>query len=209
MNFISFMVLGIGCIMVIEAARRLNLIARVNRLRRKIVNKSEEGIQDNSVSYKILWNPMDDTKWKPGIGAAINNQPFILFLLIILVLTLLGAIMTLIADYTTVPFLLMTIAFSLAFHSGPDKISISEWYLQIIEHQDPSKLNGHDLKILTKNVNEYSSWPRVQLIFGLLFAMTIFIPNSFIFLDALFILLVGMVYLGSQYSITKGIFSSQ
>jgi hypothetical protein len=208
MDYITFMVLVVGCIMILEAARRLDLLVHVNRLIEKISNKSEAGIQDNSVSYKILLNPMDDPKWKPRIGAAINDKPFILFLVIILVLTILGGVLTFVADFSEAPILLMILAFSLAFHSGPDNISINERYLQIIVHQNPDELNGHDLKILAKNLNEYNSWPRTQLIFGGLFVLTYFLPSTYLFLLAVFILLAGLVYLGSKYSITKGIFGS-
>ncbi|PNX52266.1 MAG: hypothetical protein BV458_10440 [Thermoplasmata archaeon M9B2D] len=208
MNFIDFLILGVGCITFFEGARRLDLLALAAKQSEKITNKSETGNQENSLSYRILLNPMSDTNWKPGIGAAINERPFVIFLLIILVLAAISSVLAFVPNYSRMSFLLMVLAFSFAFHSGPDTISAKERYLEIIVSQNPGKLNGHDLRILTKTSKEYHDWPLVQLAFGLLFATTIFLPDWFFFTEAVFLLLIGLVYLGWKYSITKGIYAS-
>ncbi len=208
MDIIDFLILGVGCVTFFEAARRIDLLALVKKQSNNITNRSEIGNQENCISYRMLLNPMSDRDWKPGIGAAINERPFVIFLLIILVLAITSSILALVANYSRMSVLLMVLAFSFAFHSGPDTISAKEQYLEIIVTQDPGKLNGHDLRILTKTAKEYRGWPMVQLLFGLLFATIIFWPDWLFFIEAIFLLLIGLVYLGHKYSITKGIYGS-
>ncbi|MBN2228067.1 MAG: hypothetical protein JW779_00625 [Candidatus Thorarchaeota archaeon] len=173
MEYINFLIVGIGCLVLFEGARRLDLVDTAGQFSARILNKNEEGIPDNCVSYKILVSPSEGAKWSPGIGAAIGNRPFALFLLISLSLSIFGALVTYVVSYANVGFFVVAFVFSLALHSGPDKISNSERYLQIIVAQDPSRMNGHDLKFLTRNIKEYRSWPRAQAIFGLIFTTSI------------------------------------
>ncbi len=64
MVFIDFLILGVGCITFYEAKRRIDLMAPAKEMSRSIEGKSEVGTQDNCISYRILSNPMDATKWK-------------------------------------------------------------------------------------------------------------------------------------------------
>jgi len=208
MEYLDFLVLAVGGITIFEAARRLYLINLANKLRNAISNMNEEGIQDNCISYKIFYSSGEGSKWSPGIGAAINDRPFVIFILIIITLGVFGAVLTLIASYPKISILIMAIVFSATFHSGPDTISTEERYLEVIVAQDQNKMNGHDLKILTKSINEYRSWPSYQLIFGLAFVTSIFWIESFLFVGFLIILIAGFCVLGSKYSIQKGIFES-
>ncbi|MGY5880102.1 MAG: hypothetical protein RTV31_07615 [Candidatus Thorarchaeota archaeon] len=208
MEYLDFLILAVGCLTFFEAARRLDLIVRANRLSENISNRSEDGIQDNCISYKILNSPGDGSKWSPGIGAAISNRPFIIFLLLILALTTFGAVLTLVASYSKMPLLLVAIAFSSMFHSGPDNVSTQERYLETIVFQEPDKMNGHDLRILTENIKAYRSWPWFQLIFGLGFAISVFWSGALMFIGFLVILIAVFYILGSKYSIQKGVFDS-
>lgn len=208
MEYVDFLVLGVGCLIIFEAARRLRMISLANKVGTNISNRKEEGIQDNCLSYKILTRPSEGAKWSPGVGAAINNNPFIIFILVIITLGVLGAVLALVSSYPKLSFLITSIVFSLALHSGPDKISNEERYLQIIAVQDPNVLNGHDFRILTKSINEYRSWPQFQLMIGILFASSILWPEWFLFYGFGFILIAGFCYLGSKYSIQKGVFGS-
>ena len=209
MEYVDFLVVAVGCIIVIEAARRLNLISLATKVLKNISNKTEEGIQDNCISYKIMTRPSEGAKWSPGIGAAINDKPFIIFMLIILTLGVFGAVLAYVSSYPKVVFLITAVVFALALHSGPDKISNMERYLQIIAVQDTSKLNGHDLRILTTNIKEYRSWPWFQLMIGLVFVSSIFWPDWFLFIGFGFLLLTGFCFLGNKYSIQKGVFGSE
>lgn len=208
MEYVDFLVLGVGCLIIFEAARRLRLISLANKLGTCISNRNEEGIQDNCLSYKILTRPSEGAKWSPGVGAAINNNPFIIFILVIITLAVFGAVLAYVSSYPKLSLLIISIVFSLALHSGPDKISNEERYLQVIAVQDPDKLNGHDLRILTTNIKEYRSWPQFQLMFGILFASAIIWPEWFFFYGLGFILIAGFCFLGSKYSIQKGVFGS-
>ena len=118
-------------------------------------------------------------------------------------------VITLVVSYTHVGFFVLSLVFCLILHSGPDNISNSERYLQIIVSQDPSKMNGHDLKYLVSNINTYVSWPWFQGIFGLAFATAFIWIDAFMFYGLLLILLAGFCFLGSKYSIQKGIFQSE
>jgi hypothetical protein len=209
MEYVDFLVVAVGCIIFFEAVRRLNLISSATKVVESISNKTEEGIQDNCLSYKILTRPSEGSKWSPGIGAAINDRPFIIFMLVILALGVFGAVLAYVSSYPKIAFLIISVVFALALHSGPDKISNMERYLQIIAVQNPDELNGHDLGILTYNIKEYRSWPRFQSMFGLVFASSIFWPEWFFFIGFGFILLTGFCFLGNKYSIQKGVFGSE
>lgn len=208
MDIIDILILSVGCMTFFEAARRLDLLKLATKLSEKIENRSETGNQENCLSYRIFMNPLSDANWKPGVGAAINERPFAMFLLVILALAFFGSVLSVVSSYSRMPFLLMALAFSFAFHSAPDKITTKELYLQIIVSQDPGKMNGHDWRILSKTIKEYIDWPRVQLIFGLLFATAFFWPNWLFFIVTVVLLIVGLLYLGCKYSITKGIYGS-
>lgn len=143
-----------------------------------------------------------------GIGAAINERPFVLFLLTVLVLAAIGSLLTLVTSYPRLAFLLMALVLSFAFHSAPDSLTINELYLGIVVSQRPGDLNGHDSRILSGAIKKHSSWPWAQLTFGFLFAVIVFLPNSFFFILTLFLLLTGVMYLGRKYSISKGVFGS-
>ncbi|MHA1135408.1 MAG: hypothetical protein ACTSSE_02880 [Candidatus Thorarchaeota archaeon] len=142
--------LGVGGIIFYEATRRLLLISAAKKLSENISNREEEGIQDNCMSYKILTRPSEGAKWSPGIGAAINDRPFVIMLLIIVALGVFGAVLAYVASYPKTAFLIVSIVFALTLHSGPDNISNNERYLQVIAVQDSDELNGHDFRILTK-----------------------------------------------------------
>ncbi|MBY8999216.1 MAG: hypothetical protein KGD60_16025, partial [Candidatus Thorarchaeota archaeon] len=79
----------------------------------------------------------------------------------------------------------------------------------VIAVQDPDELNGHDLRILTKNIKEYRSWPWFQLVFGIVFATSVFWPDWFFFVGFAVILIAGFCFLGSKYSIHRGVFGSE
>ncbi|TFH08991.1 MAG: hypothetical protein E4H14_05345 [Candidatus Thorarchaeota archaeon] len=209
MEYVDFLVAAVGCIIIFEAARRLRLISSAIKFGENITNKAEEGIQDNCSSYKILTSPSEGSKWSPGIGAAINDRPFIIFLLVILALGVFGGVLAYVSSYPKAAFLIIAIVFALALHSGPDKISNMERYLQVFTVQDPVEMNGHDLRILTYNIKEYRSWPWFQLMFGLVFVSSTIWPDWFFFIGFGFILLTGFCFLGSKYSIQKGVFGSE
>ena len=208
MDYIDVLILGVGSIILFEGARRYDLIRLGNRLSKQITNREEVGIEDNSLSYKILTRPSEGTKWSPGIGAAINNRPFLIFMLIILTLGLFGAVVTYVINYTKIGFLLIAIIFAVTFHSGPDNISNGERYLQVINTQDTNVLNGHDVKFIGNTIKEYRSWPLAQILFGILFMSTIFWPDGFFFYGVGLILIIGFCYLGNKYSIQRGVFDS-
>ena len=208
MDYLDFLVLGIGCIILFEGARRYDLVSLATTLGKNVSNKEEAGIVDNSISYKILSRPSEGASWSPGIGAAISTRPFVIFILIILTLTVFGAVLTVVTNYSKVGFLIVAIIFALAYHSGPDNVTNEEQYLQVIVIQDPDKMNGHDLRILAQNINSYKSWPFTQIMFGLIFMTSIFWPEAFLFYGLGFILIIGFLYLGMKYSIQKGVFDS-
>ncbi len=208
MEYIDWVTLGIGCLIIFEAARRLNLIRVTSELRGKISNREAEGIPDNCISYKILTSPSEDSKWSPGIGAAIDNRPFAIFLIILLILAGFETLIMYVASYEHVGLFVVAFVFALVLHSGPDKISNAERYLQTIITQDTSKLNGHDYKYLVASINVYVSWPYAQLIFGVAFATAYIWIQALMFYGLLLILLAGFCFLGSKYSIQKGIFYS-
>ena len=209
MEYIDFLVVAVGCIIFFEAARRLDMVSSATQMSENIENKSEDGIQDNCMSYKILTRPSEGAKWGPGIGSAINDRPFVIFLLIIIALGVFGTALAYIASYPKTAFLIVAIVFALALHSGPDNISNKERYLQVIAAQNPDGMNGHDLRILAKNTKEYRSWPQFQLIFGLAFVSSFFWPDWFYFIGFGLILLAGFCFLGNKYSIQKGVFGSE
>jgi len=208
MEFVDLFIVAVGCIILFEGASRLDLVSSANKLREKITNRSEEGIPDNCLSYKILNRPSEDAKWNLGIESEINARPMVLFVLVILTLTAFFTILMFSASYPRIIFFIVAIVFALALHSGPDNISNNERYLQIIVRQEPEKLNGHDLKFLTKNINDYRDWPQFQVIFGVLFLSSFFWPDWLYFIGVGIVLLLGFFFLGSKYSIQKGVFES-
>ncbi len=209
MEFVDFFTIAVGCIILFEGASRLDRVSFANKLGEKIANRSEEGIPDNCVSYKILNGPSEDAKWNLGIESEINARPMVLFVLVILTLTAFLTILMFSASYPHLLFFIVAIIFALALHSGPDNISNNERYLRIIVRQDPDKLNGHDLNFLVKNIKDYRDWPQFQVIFGILFISTFLWPDWFFFIGVGIILLLGFIFLGSKYSIQKGIFESE
>ncbi|RDE12831.1 MAG: hypothetical protein C4K48_09495 [Candidatus Thorarchaeota archaeon] len=84
---------------------------------------------------------MDATKWKSGIGAAVNERPLVLFLLIILVLAVIESILSIVTGISRLTFLLMAPVFSPAFHSTPDSLTIRELYLGTVICERPDGLN--------------------------------------------------------------------
>ena len=209
MEFLDFLILGVGCIIIFEAARRFDLLAQANKMKSSITNTSEDGIVDNCRSYKILWKTDTDAEWSPGVGSVINTMPFVLFMIIILTLVVFGTLLSIVPSYTRMPLLIVGIVFALALHSGPDSFSRKERYLQVIVNEKQDELNGHDLKILTDHTNSYKSWPWFQVIFGLLLATSVFWPDSFYFIGFVIVLISGFCFLGSMYSIHKGVFHSE
>jgi cytochrome c biogenesis protein CcdA len=134
-------------------------------------------------------SPTSDTSWKPSIATTINDGPFIIFLLIILVLGILVSTVSLVARYHRILILLIAIAFSLIFHSTPQRLAIEERYMEIITFFEPGKLNSNDRNILMNSAKKCKSWPRMQLIFGLLFATMWLWRESLLFYVIVLILL--------------------
>ena len=209
MEFVDFFIVAVGCIILFEGARRLDIVTRATKLRDMVTNRSEEGIPDNCLSYKILNRPAEDAKWNLGIESEINARPMVLFALVILTLAAFFTILMYSASYPRIVFFILTIVFALALHSGPDNISNNEQYLRIIVRQNSEKLNGHDLKFLTKNIKDYRDWPEFQIIFGILFISIFLWPDWFFFIGVGIILVLGFFFLGSKYSIQRGIFESE
>ena len=209
MEYADFFIAAVGCIILFEGILRLNLVSRASKLREKITNRSEEGIPDNCLSYKILNRPSDESKWNLGLESEINARPMVLFALVILTLAAFFTILMFTASYPRIAFFILAIVFALALHSGPDSISNNERYLRIIIKQDSEKLNGHDLKFLTKNLKDYRDWPLFQVILGILFLSIFLWPDWFFFIGVGIILLLGFFFLGNKYSIQKGIFESE
>ena len=209
MEFVDFFIVAVGCIILFEGARRLDIVTRATKLRDMVTNRSEEGIPDNCLSYKILNRPAEDAKWNLGIESEINARPMALFALVILTLAAFFTILMYSASYPRIVFFILTIVFALALHSGPDNISNNEQYLRIIVRQNSEKLNGHDLKFLTKNIKDYRDWPEFQIIFGILFISIFLWPDWFFFIGVGIILVLGFFFLGSKYSIQRGIFESE
>jgi hypothetical protein len=209
MEYVDFFVIAAGCVILFEGARRLDMVSHASKLREKITNRSEEGIPDNCLSYKIMNRPSEESKWNLGLESEINARPMLIFVLVILTLAAFFTILMYSASYPRIVFFILTIVFALALHSGPDHISNNELYLRIIGKQDPEKLNGHDLKFLTKNIKDYRDWPLFQVIFGILFISIFLWPDWFFFIGVGIILLLGFIFLGSKYSIQKGIFESE
>jgi hypothetical protein len=209
MEYVDFFVVAMGCIILFEGAWRLDMVSRATKSRDKITNRSEEGIPDNCLSYKILNSPTDDTKWNLGVESKINERPMVIFVLIILTLAAFFTILMYSASYPRIVFFILSFIFAIALHSGPDNISNSERYLRIITKQDPEKMNGHDLRFLVKKIKDYRSWPEFQVIFGLLFMSSFLWPDWFFFIGVGIILILGFFFLGSKYSIQKGIFESE
>jgi len=208
MEFVDLFIVAVGCIVLFEGANRLDLVSSANKLRMKITNRSEEGIPDNCLSYKILNRPSEEARWNFGIESEINARPMLLFVLVILTLTAFFTILMFSASYPRIVFFILSIVFALALHSGPDSISNNERYLRIIGKQDPEKLNGHDLKFLAKNIKDYRDWPQFQVIFGLLFISIFLWPDWFFFIGVGIVLILGFIFLGSKYSIQRGVFES-
>jgi len=159
MEFIDLLTLGVGCITFYEAKRRIDLLTPAKDLSKKIEGKCEVAVQDNCISYRILSSPMNAEKWKLGVGATINERSFVLFLLIVLILAVIGSLLTLVTSYPGLAFLLIALVFSYAFHSAPDPLTIKELCLGIVISQEPEDLYGHDSRILSWTLKEYSSWP--------------------------------------------------
>ena len=177
-----------------------------NTLKDAISDTSESGIQDNSISYKVLWSPSGGTEWSPGIGASLSSRPFFVLILIVLTLTGFGAILSYVPSTSKLLFLFVGIVFVLALHSGPDSITTKERYLTVITSHDPTKMNGHDLRILTTSIIAYRSWPWAQLMFGLAFAGSLLWIDAFLLVGLGIILIAGFIFLGSKYAIHKGVF---
>ena len=206
LEILDFFLIGIGALTLYEGARRLDMIGKANDFRKTFEGAEESGNYENSISYKIMMRPIIQSSWSPGIGSYLNDRPILLALAVVVVLALLGQAIGLAIVYSKLAIVFLGGIFAIALHSGPDRINIEEYYIQNIVNEDPTELNGYDQKYMNTSISEFRGWSMMQGFFGGCILIAAFLPPWLLLADSLLIVILGLVYLGSKYSIQKGVF---
>lgn len=208
-EILDIFLIGLGIITIYEAVQRLRMIGNTREFSEKIKATGTDGNYENSRSYRLLTTPIETVNWSPGIGAYLSERPILIAVIVAIILALFGESVGLMIGYSKVTFVFLAGIFAIAFHSGPDKISIEEHYLQKITKEDQNNLNGHDKEYIRKATSEFRERSFMQCLFGLCFLAAALLPADLFVIDTVFVLIIGFLYLGSKYSIQKGIFGQE
>lgn len=206
MEILDFFLIAIGAVTLFEAATRLDMIRAANEFKKSFLGAQEVGSYENSTSYKIMMKPLNRASWNPGIGSYLNDRPILLFLGVIVILAIAGEAIGLAMVYPKLTIVFLGGVFAIALHNGPDKINIEENYLQQIIDEEITTMNGHDQNYLTAAFSEFRGWSFMQGFFGFCILVAAFLPPWFLLADSILIAVLGLLYLGSKYSIHRGVF---
>ncbi|MFW9871399.1 MAG: hypothetical protein ACFFEL_17360, partial [Candidatus Thorarchaeota archaeon] len=72
--------------------------------------------------------------------------------------------------------------------------------------EEITTMNGHDQNYLTAAISEFRGWSFMQGFFGFCILVAAFLPPWFLLADSILIAVLGLLYLGSKYSIHRGVF---
>jgi hypothetical protein len=193
--------------MIIEVSVRINLNKKAVEVLAgaEPLGRTVEGPMNLEVELKAL--PWPPNEWSPGLGSFLSARPMLIFFVLIIglagVLSAVGLIMT-------VPKLILAvlaIAIGIAFHSGPDRYTLSEYFIQISIKAEIESLSDRQLRLLSLATYQMKSWAFLQLCFAVGLLAGVLIPMDWAANYVLGLSLLMFIILGYVYQIQKGIFA--
>ncbi|MFW9944845.1 MAG: hypothetical protein ACFFB7_07595, partial [Candidatus Sifarchaeia archaeon] len=105
--------------------------------------------------------------------------------------------------------ILLVLAFVLAaaFHSGPDRYTLFEYYLHLNSGIDGAELNNRDLGILSYVKSHFERWVLLEAIFAVGLFVGVILPIQFAAAYVILFILTVFAVLGCAYEVQKGIFA--
>lgn len=102
---------------------------------------------------------------------------------------------------------LLAIVLVLVFHSGPDRYTLLEHFIQITVKAEIDTLSSSELGILSHGNAQFRSWTILEAVFALGLLVGVLMPMDLAAIYILPFILSIFLVLGEAYLIQKGIFA--
>jgi hypothetical protein len=160
-----------------------------------------------NIETELLGMPRPPDRWSPGLGSYLNARPMLVFMLIVLVLTAFLGSVGLVATVPKAILLALAFVLAIAFHSGPDRYTLFEYYLHLKSGIDGAGLDNRDLGIITHVKSQFEFWVLLQAIFAIGLYVGVILPLQIAAAYVILFVLIVFVVLGCAYEVEKGIFA--
>ncbi|MHA2066164.1 MAG: hypothetical protein ACXABY_17470 [Candidatus Thorarchaeota archaeon] len=159
------------------------------------------------IDVELMSVPRPPNEWSPGLEAYLNARPMLIFFVIIIGLTIVLGSIGLVATVPKMMIAVLAIVLVTAFHSGPDRYTMYEYFLQISVSAELGSLNNRELGLLSHAKAHFEGWVNLQIVFALGLLVGVLLPTDFAALYVLALSLIIFLVLGYAYEIQKGIFA--
>ncbi len=194
-------------VMLGEAYSRRQLNRRADSMINQAIASGGTPEPSKDIGVELHAMPRPPDKWSPGLGSFLNARPMLVFMVILVGLTTILGSVGLVATVPKAILLVLAFVLASAFHSGPDRYTLFEYYLHSRTGIEATVLNNRDLGILTHVKSRFEIWVLMQAVFAVGLFVGVILPLQLAAGYVLLLVLVIFVTLGYAYDVQKGIFA--
>jgi hypothetical protein len=194
--------------MILEAYARIQL----NKKAGNVLYRGEEELGKTAdvpknIDSDLMGLPTPPNEWSPGLGSFLSTRPMLIFFVLIIVLA--GALSSVVLIATAPKLLLAVLALILgmAFHSGPDRYTLFEYFIQFATTSKIESLGDNELGLLSQAKHGMQYWALLQACFAVGLLAGVLMPIDYAASYILGFYLITFLILGHAYQIQKGIFA--
>ncbi len=160
-----------------------------------------------NIDAELMSMPRPPNEWRPGLGAFLSGRPMLIFFLIIIGLAGVMGTVGLVATVPKMILAVLAIVLGVAFHSGPNRYTLFEYYIQVATKREIESLSDQELGLLSEARNHMEVWAQLQAAFAVGLLLGVLLPIDWAAVYVLLLTFIIFVMLGRAYDIHKGIFA--
>ena len=160
-----------------------------------------------NIDAELMSMPRPPNEWSPGLGSYLSTRPMLIFFVIIIGL---AGVMGTVGLVTTVPKMILAvlaIVLGVAFHSGPNRYTLSEYFIQVATKREIESLSDQELGLLSQARDHMEVWAQLQAAFAVGLLLGLLLPIDLAAPYVLLLTFIIFLVLGFAYDVHKGIFA--
>ena len=160
-----------------------------------------------NIDAELMSMPRPSNEWSPGLGSYLSARPMLIFFVIIIGLAGVMGTVGLVATVPKMILAVLAIVLGVAFHSGPNRYTLFEYFIQVATKREIETLSDQELGLLSQARDHMEVWAQLQAAFAVGLLLGVLLPIDLAAPYVLLLTFIIFLMLGFAYDIHKGIFA--